>query len=168
MCHATILENCLCCLQITRSIACKHLHTYIFTQLHWKGFGKCHFKHVFNFYRDTNFFSQSQSGFMTVDSIHLPLPTNILYDPFCKALDNGLNLRNVFFDISKAFESRIKHCSWCYIRLEKNHSYLLWFTVYLSNLRHQVVILGSKSDLAYCVQMFLKVLYYTHSLFLYL
>ena len=67
-----------------------------------KVFERIMFKHMFNFFRDTQFFTPSQSGFMPGDSTVNQL--SYLYNTFCHALDNGLEVRVIFFDISKAFD----------------------------------------------------------------
>ena len=61
------------------------------------------FKHVYNHLKDNNFFTSYQSGFMPGDSTVNQVTS--LYNNICKALDNGLEFRVVFFDISKAFDS---------------------------------------------------------------
>ena len=68
-----------------------------------KVFERIIFKHVFNHLNDTNFFTPSQSGFLPGDSTVNQVV--FLYDKICKALDEGLEIRVIFFDISKAFDT---------------------------------------------------------------
>ena len=57
---------------------------------------------IFNHLREINFLTACQSGFLPGDSTVNQLI--YLYDKICSALDNGLEIRMVFFDISKAFD----------------------------------------------------------------
>ena len=72
-----------------------------------------------------------------------------IYDTFCKALDNGLEVRVVFFDISKAFD-KVWHKGLLY----KLHSagirgnLLNWISNYLSNRKQKVVLPGTESHFA--------------------
>lgn len=59
------------------------------------------FKNIFNFPHDNDFISPLQSGFKPGDPTFNQL--TFLYS-FCKALDDGLEIRKVFFDISQAFD----------------------------------------------------------------
>ena len=63
-------------------------------------------KHVFNFCRDNSILTALQSGFVPGDSTVNQLID--LYNTFCKALDEGKEVRAVFCDISKAFD-RVWH-----------------------------------------------------------
>ena len=112
-----------------------------------KVFERVIFKHVFNFLHDNNFFTKSQSGFMPGDSTVNQLC--YLYNSFCKALDDGLEVRVVFFDISKAFD-RVWHQG---LLLKLNAAgirgnLLVWFSDYLSNRQQKVVIPGGSSNLS--------------------
>ena len=63
-------------------------------------------KHVFIFFKDNNVITTLQSGFVPDDS-----NTNQLLDicnTFCKAFDEGKEVRAVFCDVSKAFD-RVWH-----------------------------------------------------------
>ena len=60
------------------------------------------FKHVYNYLNDNDFFTPWQSGFMPGDSTVNQV--SCLYNHICKALDDGLKFRVLFFDISKAFD----------------------------------------------------------------
>ena len=104
-----------------------------------KVFERIIFKHVFIFLRDTHFFTSFQSGFMPGDSTVNQL--TYLYNQFCQALDNGLEIRVVFFDISKAFD-RVWHkgllfkLRQCGISGQK----ITWLTSYLNNRRQDVFV----------------------------
>ena len=109
-----------------------------------KVFERIIFKHVFNFLKDTDFFTSYQSGFMPGDSTINQL--TYLYDKFCNALDQGLEVRIIFFDISKAFD-KVWHKGLIY-KLEKSGvsgNLLRWFKNYLRDREQQVVIRGAKS-----------------------
>ena len=54
------------------------------------------------FLTETRVFTPYQSGFLPGDSIVNQL--TFLYNKICKALDEGLEIRFIFFDISKAFD----------------------------------------------------------------
>jgi len=85
---------------------------------------------MFNFTRDREFFTSYQSGFLPVDSTVNQL--TYLYNTSCKALDNGLEVRVVFFDISKAFD-KVWHRGLIF-KLEQagiRGDLLLWFSDYL-------------------------------------
>ena len=60
-----------------------------------KVFERIIFKHVFNFLRDIRFFTQFQSGFLPGDSTVNQL--TYLYNSFCQALDNGIEIKIVLF-----------------------------------------------------------------------
>jgi len=105
------------------------------------------FKHEFNFLRDTNFFTRFQSGFMPGDSTVNQL--TYLNNTFCKALDDGLEVRVVFFDISEAFD-KVWH-SGLILKLKRagiKDKLLNWFSNYLYQRRQRVVVPGASSSLA--------------------
>ena len=105
------------------------------------------FKHVFNHLNDTNFFTPSQSGFLPGDSTVNQVV--FLYDKICKALDEGLEIRVIFFDISKAFD-KVWHKGLLY-KLHKagiGSKLLSWFSDYLLNRYQRVVQPGAVSDLS--------------------
>ena len=52
-------------------------------------------KHLFNFLRDNSFFAPTQSGFLPGDSTVNQL--TYIYNTICRALDNGLEVRVIFF-----------------------------------------------------------------------
>ena len=86
-----------------------------------------------------------QSGFVPGDSSVNQLVD--IYNTFCKALDNGLEVRAVFCDISKAFI-----CVWhkgLIYKLKRagiNGLLLDWLSDYLTNRKQRVVIRGGRSD----------------------
>ena len=63
-------------------------------------------KYLFNFFRDNNVITAFQSGFVLGDSTVNQLID--IYNTFCKALDEGKEVRVIFCDISKAFD-RVWH-----------------------------------------------------------
>ena len=99
-----------------------------------------------------------QSGFVPGNSTVNQLVD--IYNTFCKALDNGLEVRAVFCDISKAFD---RACHKGLInKLKKaglNGLLLDWLSDYLTNRKQKVVIpgahlIGSLSELAYLKDIF--------------
>jgi hypothetical protein len=110
-----------------------------------KVFERLIFKHLFNHLQANNFLTPVQSGFIPGDSTVNQLV--FIYDTLCKALDNGLEARVIFFDISKAFDkvwhkgilSKLKYAG-------VSGSLLEWFSNYLTNRRQRVVISNSKSS----------------------
>ena len=63
-------------------------------------------KHVFNFFKDNNVITTLQSGFVPGDSTTNQLLD--IYNTFCKALDEGKEVRAVFCDVStKAYYSNL-------------------------------------------------------------
>ena len=60
-----------------------------------KVFEKIIYKHVFNYLIEIRFFTPSQSGFLPGDSTINQLI--FLYNKICKALDEGLEIRFIFF-----------------------------------------------------------------------
>ena len=105
-------------------------------------------KHVFNFFLSNNTISSFQSGFVTGDSTVNQLVN--MYNTFCKALDEGKEVRAVFLDISKALD-RVWHRGLLqklnYVGIRGR--LLDWFSDYLTNRRQRVVIPGSCSDWSY-------------------
>ena len=63
-------------------------------------------KYFFNFFRDNNVITAFQSGFVPGDSTVNQLIDT--YNTFCKALDEGKEVRAILCDISKAFD-RVWH-----------------------------------------------------------
>ena len=105
------------------------------------------FKRVYNFFLDNNFLTAFQSGFIPGDSTVNQL--TYIYNSFCKALDEGKEIRAVFFDISKAFD-RVWHRG-LLAKLEGagiSGPLLHWFSEYLSHRKQRVVLPGVQSDWA--------------------
>ena len=67
-----------------------------------KVFERILYKHIFNYLNENSFFTPYQSGFLpgdsTVNQVTFP------YNKICNAVDEGLEIRFIFFDISKAFD----------------------------------------------------------------
>ena len=70
-----------------------------------------------------------------------------IYKSFCKALDEGKEVRAIFCDISKAFD-RVWHRGLLYKlrREEITGSLLQWFSNYLHDRRQRVVLPEATSD----------------------
>ncbi len=110
-----------------------------------KVFERIVFKHLFNFLQMNNILTPLQSGFIPNDSTVNQL--TFLYNTFCHALDDGKEVKVLFFDISKAFD-RVWHRG----LIAKLQSIGIigtlsnWFNSYLQNRSQRVVIPGTKSD----------------------
>ena len=102
-------------------------------------------KYVFNFIRDKGAITTLQSGFVPGDSTVNQLID--IYNTFCKALDEGKEVRAVFCDISKAFD-RVWHKGLLYKlnRVGIRGSLLSWFNDYLINRFQRVVLPGASSS----------------------
>ena len=102
-------------------------------------------KHAFNFCRGNSTLTALQSRFVSGDSTVNQLID--LYNTFCKALDEGKEVRVVFCDISKAFD-RVWHRGLLYKlrRTGISGSLLSWFASYLKGRRQRVVIPGASSN----------------------
>ena len=102
-------------------------------------------KHLFNFFRDNNTLTSLQSGFVPGDSTVNQLVD--LYNTFCKALDDGKEVRAIFCDISKAFD-RVWHRGLLYKlrRAGITGSLLSWFSHYLQDRKQRVVLPGASSN----------------------
>ena len=110
-----------------------------------KVFEKIIFKHVFNFLTETRFFTPYRSGFLPGDSIVNQL--TFLYNKICKALDEGLEIRFIFFAISKAFD-KVWHKGLIF-KLKRaviNGKLLAWFSDCLSNRCQRVVLPSCQSN----------------------
>lgn len=102
-------------------------------------------KHTYNFFIANNVISSLQSGFVMGDSTVNQLTD--IYNTFCRALDNGLEVRAIFCDISKAFD-RVWHKG-LLSKLESvgiSGGLLRWFCDYLDNRKQRVVLPGASSD----------------------
>ena len=95
--------------------------------------------------RTSDVITRFQSGFTPGDSAVYQLID--LYDTFCRALDDGKEVRVVFCDISKAFD-RVWHRGLLFKMRQAGISnpLLRWFESYLSNRFQRVVLEGSVSD----------------------
>ena len=97
-------------------------------------------KHIFNFFQEHHIITTLQSGFVPGDSTVNQLVD--IYNTFCKALDDGKEVRAIFCEISKAFD-RVWHKGLIY-KLKTvgiSGSVLLWFTDYLDISKQRVVFL---------------------------
>ena len=106
---------------------------------------RCVFKHVYNFIHENNILTPQQSGFRPNDSTINQLLS--ITSDFYKAIDEGKEVRAVFFDISKAFD-KVWHNGLLH-KLKKigiTDSLLNWFRSYLSRRKQSAVINGAKSD----------------------
>ena len=109
-----------------------------------KVFEKCVYKHLHNFIVANNIITPHQSGFTIGDST----VNQLLYlsNEFSKALDDGKEIRVVFFDISKAFD-RVWHKGLIY-KLQNigiTGSLLLWIENYLFSRKQKVLLNGKES-----------------------
>ncbi|MCG7883757.1 MAG: reverse transcriptase family protein [Candidatus Thiodiazotropha endolucinida] len=105
-------------------------------------------KHIFNYFEDNNIITCLQSGFVPGDSTVNQLVD--IYNTFCKALDDGLEVRAIFCDISKAFD-RVWHKGLLF-KLKRagiNGLLLDWLEDYLSDRKQRVVIPGGSSQWEY-------------------
>ena len=103
------------------------------------------FKHVYNYFRENFVISAFQSGFLPGRSTVTQLLE--VYHEFCKAVDDGKEIRVVFLDISKAFD-KVWHGGLIY-KLKKCgiHGRLLeWFKDYLKDRLQRVIINGQFSE----------------------
>ena len=101
-------------------------------------------KNIFNFIRDHEILTTLQSGFIPGDSTVNQLVD--IYNTFCKALDEGKEVRAIFCDVSKAFD-RVWHKGLLY-KLQTigiSGPLLAWFKDYLDNRRQRVVLPGAVS-----------------------
>ena len=109
-----------------------------------KVFERCVYKYLHNFIRENQLLTQHQSGFREGDSTI----NQLLYltHEFSKALDEGKEIRVVFFDISKAFD-RVWHKGLLY-KIEQfgiKGDLLEWIKSYLFQRKQRVVINGKES-----------------------
>ena len=102
-------------------------------------------KHIFNLFQEHHIITTLQSGFVPGDSTINQLVD--IYNTFCKALDDGKEVRAIFCDISKAFD-RVWRKGLIY-KLKTvgiSGSVLRWFTDYLDNRKQRVVLPGACSN----------------------
>ena len=102
-------------------------------------------KHMFNFFLDQHAITSLQSDFVPGDSTVNQLVD--IYNTFCKALDDGKEVRAIFCDVSKAFD-RVWHKGLLYkLKLKGiDETLLQWLASYLSNRKQRVVIPGACSE----------------------
>ena len=102
-------------------------------------------KYLFNFFRENNTITTLQSGFIPGDSTINQLVD--IYNTFCKALDEGKEVRAIFCDISKAFD-RVWHKGLLFkLRAAGiSCSFLNWFADYLNDRKQKVVLPGASSS----------------------
>ena len=98
-------------------------------------------KYVFNFLMDHEVLATLQPGFISGDRTVNQLVD--IYNSFCKAIDEGKEVRAIFCDISKAFD-RVWHRGLLYkLQTVGITGHLLqWFTDYLNNRKQRVVSPG--------------------------
>ena len=100
---------------------------------------------MFNIINDNQVITCLQSGFVPGDSTINQLVD--IYNIFCKALDEGKEVRAVFLDISKAVD-RVWHKGLLF-KLKKagiNATLLQWLSNYLSDRQQRVPIPGGNSS----------------------
>ena len=110
-----------------------------------KVFEKIVFKYLFNYFRAHFMISVWQSGFLPGSSTITQLTE--IYDQFCKAVNNGKEIRVVFLDISKAFD-RVWHKGLLH-KLKKcgiTGRLLEWLKDYLTDRQQRVIVNGQFSD----------------------
>ena len=106
---------------------------------------RCIFKHIYNFIINNNILTKFQSGFIRGDSTTNQLL--YIYNDFCKAIDEGKEVRVVFCDISKAFD-RVWHRGLIHklFQIGIRDDLLTWFKNYLTNRQQRVVLHNTNSD----------------------
>ncbi|MES9881747.1 MAG: reverse transcriptase family protein [Sedimenticola sp.] len=106
---------------------------------------RCVHKYLYNYISTNNLLTSFQSGFIPGDSTTNQLLS--IYHTFCEAVDEGKEVRVVFFDISKAFD-RVWHKGLIHKlrNIGINGTVLSWLENYLSDRQQRVVINGQSSD----------------------
>ena len=106
---------------------------------------RCVFKYIYNFIINNNILTKLQSGFIRGDSTTNQLL--YIYNDFCKAIDEGKEVRVVFCDISKAFD-RVWHRGLLHklYHIGIRGDLLNWFKNYLMNRQQRVVLNNTNSD----------------------
>jgi hypothetical protein len=110
-----------------------------------KVFEKIVFKYLFNYFRDHFLISIWQSGFIPGSSTITQFTE--IYHQFCKAVNNGKEIRVVFLDISKAFD-RVWHRGLLH-KLKKcgiSGRLLEWLRDYLTDRQQRVMINGEYTE----------------------
>ena len=97
-------------------------------------------KHMFNFFLNQHAIISLQSGFVPGDSTVNQLVD--IHNTFCKALDDGKEVRAIFLDVSKAFD-RVWHKGLLYKLKHKgiDETLLQWLASYLSNRKKELLFL---------------------------
>lgn len=105
-------------------------------------------KHLFNYFQEHHVITTLQSGFVPGDSTVKQLVD--IYNTFCKALDEGKEVRAIFCDVSKAFD-RVWHKGLIFkLKSVGISGYVLqWFIDYLTDRKQRVVLTGANSNWAY-------------------
>ena len=100
---------------------------------------------MFNFFKETDFFTPFQSGFVPKDSTVNQLLS--IYHSFCLALDEGKEVRAVFCDISKVLD-RVWHYGLLFkLRISGIYGRLIyWLSDSLHDRQQRVVQSGALSD----------------------
>lgn len=102
------------------------------------------FKYLFNFFRDNFVISVWQSGFLPGCSTTCQLIE--IYDKFCKAVSAGKEIRVVFLDISRAFDTVWHNGLIAKLqRIGVRGPLLRWILTYLTDRRQRVCINGCYS-----------------------
>ncbi len=106
---------------------------------------RCIHKYVYNYVIDNAVLTALQSGFIKGDSTINQL--TFLYNDISKALDDGLEVRAVFCDISKAFD-RVWHRGLIYklSSIGITGCLLQWFKSYLTSRKQRVVYANASSE----------------------
>ena len=111
-----------------------------------KGMESCVFKYLYNYLVENKLITSFQSGFRSGDSTtdQLLLLANI----FGKAIDDGKEIRVMFFDISKAFDI-VWHAGLIHKlqNIGSRDPLLKWFNSYLSDRKQRVIIVECPSRL---------------------
>ena len=110
-----------------------------------KVFERIVFKYVYNYFKDNFVISVYQSGFLPGCSTVTQLLD--VYHHFCRAVDEGKEIRVVFLDISKAFD-KVWHAGLLH-KLQLcgiGGELLRWFSSYLTDRQQRVVINGKNSN----------------------
>jgi hypothetical protein len=110
-----------------------------------KVFEKIVFKYLFKYFKENFLISIWQSGFLPGSSTITQFVE--IYDQFCRAVNEGKEIRVVFLDISKAFD-RVWHRGLLYkLKASGIRGRLLeWLKDYLTDRQQRVVINGEYSE----------------------
>ena len=81
-------------------------------------------------------FTPFQTGFIQCDSTTYQLLN--LYDSFCEAVDNGKEVRVVFFDITKAFD-RVWHRGLVHKQTNKQTNFISPSYIHVKHKIHEII-----------------------------